>query len=301
MKRNYAFTLIELLVVIAIIAILAAILFPVFAQAKVAAKKTQSLSNTKNIGTGIMIYSGDVEDSFPQGEYGWGDTHVTWVAQVLPYIKSGDSRVSAAGVSRSFGNTGVFLSPGNPRTPPPNAGSHEGNYNYGVHHSLFVNNYDNPPGGAANPGVSQGIVESSAEKIMMLEKGVNNAGAGWNYPWFHDWQNMWVGPICTTVGDPSTVFRDGVDVYNRASTMYDPRFDSDCSAATAGSWECAAHPRYRFAETAPAVFVDTHAKAMKKGQIKWFQNIWIDRRNVNRVNWYYDYQNGGGWGFPGIR
>ena len=51
MKR--AFTLIELLVVIAIIAILAAILFPVFAQAKAAAKATQSLSNTKQIGTAV--------------------------------------------------------------------------------------------------------------------------------------------------------------------------------------------------------------------------------------------------------
>ncbi len=54
-----AFTLIELLVVIAIIAILAAILFPVFAQAKEAAKKTASLSNCKQVGTAINIYLAD--------------------------------------------------------------------------------------------------------------------------------------------------------------------------------------------------------------------------------------------------
>ncbi|MFM9874351.1 MAG: prepilin-type N-terminal cleavage/methylation domain-containing protein [Fimbriimonadaceae bacterium] len=60
-----AFTLIELLVVIAIIAILAAILFPVFAQAKVAAKKTQDLSNMKQTGTGLMIYATDYDDLYP--------------------------------------------------------------------------------------------------------------------------------------------------------------------------------------------------------------------------------------------
>ena len=62
---NRAFTLIELLVVIAIIAILAAILFPVFAQAKFAAKKTVDLSNTKQIGTATKIYLGDSDDVMP--------------------------------------------------------------------------------------------------------------------------------------------------------------------------------------------------------------------------------------------
>ena len=59
-----AFTLIELLVVIAIIAILAAILFPVFAQAKLAAKKTADLSNLKQIGTSTFLYQGDYDDAF---------------------------------------------------------------------------------------------------------------------------------------------------------------------------------------------------------------------------------------------
>jgi prepilin-type N-terminal cleavage/methylation domain-containing protein/prepilin-type processing-associated H-X9-DG protein len=67
MKRNAqarAFTLIELLVVIAIIAILAAILFPVFAQAKVAAKKSSGISNAKQIGLAHFLYMGDYDDVY---------------------------------------------------------------------------------------------------------------------------------------------------------------------------------------------------------------------------------------------
>jgi prepilin-type N-terminal cleavage/methylation domain-containing protein/prepilin-type processing-associated H-X9-DG protein len=80
------FTLIELLVVIAIIAILAAILFPVFAQAKVAAKKAASISNAKQIGLAHFLYMGDYEDTYVTS---WargfpGDANF-WVQ---PYMKS---------------------------------------------------------------------------------------------------------------------------------------------------------------------------------------------------------------------
>jgi len=67
--RNRAFTLIELLVVIAIIAILAAILFPVFAQAREQARKTQCLSNAKQIGLASMMYAQDYDETLP--ETGW--------------------------------------------------------------------------------------------------------------------------------------------------------------------------------------------------------------------------------------
>lgn len=89
MKRR-GFTLIELLVVIAIIAILAAILFPVFAQAKAAAKKTQSLSNIKQTATGVKIYQGDNDDVFPFGSGGcwWQPIDGGWTWAITPYVKN---------------------------------------------------------------------------------------------------------------------------------------------------------------------------------------------------------------------
>ncbi len=85
-----AFTLIELLVVIAIIAILAAILFPVFAQAKLAAKKTASLSNVKQLGTACMLYMGDSNDVWPigLGINWWAPRDGGWTIDVQPYVKS---------------------------------------------------------------------------------------------------------------------------------------------------------------------------------------------------------------------
>src|SRR4051812_5715235 len=67
--KNRAFTLIELLVVIAIIAILAAILFPVFAQAKAAAKRTACMSNEKQVGIGLYLYVQDSDDTLPMANY----------------------------------------------------------------------------------------------------------------------------------------------------------------------------------------------------------------------------------------
>ena len=85
-----AFTLIELLVVIAIIAILAAILFPVFAQAKNAAKGTQSVSNIKQNATGTFLYAGDSDDVFPAQYMGGADDgwQRSWIMIQMPYTKS---------------------------------------------------------------------------------------------------------------------------------------------------------------------------------------------------------------------
>jgi prepilin-type N-terminal cleavage/methylation domain-containing protein/prepilin-type processing-associated H-X9-DG protein len=90
MKKIAAFTLIELLVVIAIIAILAAILFPVFAQAKEAAKRTSCLSDSKQMGLGLLMYTNDADDTTPVlSEYYGASTYVIDYWQLLqPYIKN---------------------------------------------------------------------------------------------------------------------------------------------------------------------------------------------------------------------
>ena len=88
-RAHNGFTLIELLVVIAIIAILAAILFPVFAQAREKARQTSCLSNTKQIGIAFMQYTQDYDEYFPGLFSGnWGASTARWMDNIQPYVKN---------------------------------------------------------------------------------------------------------------------------------------------------------------------------------------------------------------------
>ena len=87
MKRG--FTLIELLVVIAIIAILAAILFPVFARAREKARQTSCLSNIKQIGLSCHMYFSDYDENLLHYRHELpGDTSISWRHMVEPYVKN---------------------------------------------------------------------------------------------------------------------------------------------------------------------------------------------------------------------
>ena len=115
--QRRAFTLIELLVVIALIAILAAILFPVFAQAKMAAKRTSDISNVKNISLGINIYLPDNDDVMPMsrivmnGADWWTSRMLSWKDATLPYIKNGGQNYNNGQTYNQQNGGGIFQSP----------------------------------------------------------------------------------------------------------------------------------------------------------------------------------------------
>jgi len=103
MRRG--FTLIELLVVIAIIAILAAILFPVFARAREKARQASCQSNLKQLALGVMMYAQDYDERFPTRYYvptGW-TSGFQWSNVIEPYVKNWDLFKCPSTAAYSYG------------------------------------------------------------------------------------------------------------------------------------------------------------------------------------------------------
>ncbi len=128
MPFRRAFTLIELLVVIAIIAILAAILFPVFAQAKGAAKATACASNERNLALAMVMYQGDYDDQFALAAYGTEAGFVLWHDILDPYVKNKD----------------VWLCPGSSISDKDTTGARTSQFGYNVGYlTTFAQDFSN--------------------------------------------------------------------------------------------------------------------------------------------------------------
>jgi prepilin-type N-terminal cleavage/methylation domain-containing protein/prepilin-type processing-associated H-X9-DG protein len=158
MRVRRAFTLIELLVVIAIIAILAAILFPVFGRARENARRTSCLSNMKQAGLAFMQYTQDYDDRYPieQVNLNNGPSPMGWADAIQPYLKS----------------TQIFQCPSEKTEGDPNplangTGIYVGTYtDYAYNTSMARSQGGNS---TARIGVTQSQLEYPSYTLVLLE------------------------------------------------------------------------------------------------------------------------------------
>lgn len=239
MKRS-AFTLIELLVVIAIIAILAAILFPVFAQAREQARKISCLSSQKQNGLACLMYAQDYDETYAQVS-DWNQRnapwHVTasspdgvlnWTSLIQPYVKSYDL------VEFGCASANYPRSPWG-ELPDPNYGNQPAPANKGPEYSMNHLFGLNGPGWGGSPtSTALAAVQAPAETIILSECGTvgGNATRYGTYmtPWWYDHYYFDFGPL------------EGASAWWRPPVAHN-------SASNDGSMNC--------------VFADGHVKSMK--------------------------------------
>jgi prepilin-type N-terminal cleavage/methylation domain-containing protein/prepilin-type processing-associated H-X9-DG protein len=178
-NHRHAFTLIELLVVIAIIAILAAILFPVFAQAREKARMIACLSNTKQLALGVMQYAQDYDETLMvMGQN--GQCRGRWQWQIYPYVKNVQVFTCPSAPSNVWSTTANFAVPGNCTSPPAGYNDRSG---YGWNYAL---GYDSLASSTPNtaPGFPMSSIAKPADTIIIGDTGIEDstnatATVGW--------------------------------------------------------------------------------------------------------------------------
>jgi prepilin-type N-terminal cleavage/methylation domain-containing protein/prepilin-type processing-associated H-X9-DG protein len=181
-SKKRGFTLIELLVVIAIIAILAAILFPVFAKAREKARQASCLSNTKQMGLAIMQYVQDYDEAYPPCKQHIDTSPYTYVSTIItlltPYMKSMQVWACPSQNDPAYGYVASGL-------PMP--------YHYAVNWQLIRPfGYGPPPGGYGYTVIKMASVTQPASTIAMFDW---KCGANWGWGVYisgADWD--WLAP-----------------------------------------------------------------------------------------------------------
>jgi prepilin-type N-terminal cleavage/methylation domain-containing protein/prepilin-type processing-associated H-X9-DG protein len=265
-RRRAGFTLIELLVVIAIIAILAAILFPVFAQARERARAITCVSNLKEIGLASNMYLQDYDETFVCG---WGGPsldaqHCMWRYALQPYIQHYGSLTANPYDTTGYGNQGIFVCP-----DQPSSQANYGPTGYGMNsYSLTTGFYVDPVSGNQSfPGVALASVNRPASLAAFADAGNLNAGASTTAdPHFADGDDTsCAGTACTgTAAVPVGPWSFNPDVWVE-------NWSDDWEFSVPGNfgrdWESAGigphRPYGRHFHSVNIAFADGHVKAQK--------------------------------------
>jgi prepilin-type N-terminal cleavage/methylation domain-containing protein/prepilin-type processing-associated H-X9-DG protein len=293
-SRKFGFTLIELLVVIAIIAILAAILFPVFAKVREKARQTTCVSNEKQIGLATIEYIGDYDDVYPDYEFGsrsGGTSEYDWSQAIQPYIKNG----TAVGGAGTYSNVnGIWTCPSFPTEP---LGGFLEYSSYRVLTDVFMIDFPDgnfapgadSVGGQILPGffhpITQNAINAPADHVMLFEGGLNGAYC-WGGPaaaFMSTNENVAqtgnAFPVITTSWatagqSPLGAHTNIADTADSDSRPGDGMFGAGCWYFPAGDGAAPdLDPRYRHNGVGNFLFCDGHVKGVKKGTLSYATNI----------------------------